>query len=135
MAQGWEPVEHGAVAVLRAANGGGYPYGNSLVVRGSGGSLLVDPSLAIADPAELPEVDAVVVSHAHEDHVVGLGGIDRPVHVHEADLAAVRSTDALLAGYGLPAQAAAEFAPDLAGKFRVAARPDATGVADGHVFD
>jgi glyoxylase-like metal-dependent hydrolase (beta-lactamase superfamily II) len=121
--------------VLRASNGGAYPYGNSVVVRGSGGSLLVDPSLALGGPDGLPEVDAVVVSHAHEDHVVGLGEIDRPVHVHEADLAAVRSTPALLAGYGLPPAVTEEFGRTLADEFRVAARPDATGVADGHVFD
>jgi glyoxylase-like metal-dependent hydrolase (beta-lactamase superfamily II) len=135
MARGWEAVDHGAVAVLRATNGGAYPYGNSLVVRGSGGSLLVDPSLALGDPADLPPVDQVVVSHAHEDHVVGLGGIDRPVHVHDADVAAVRSTEALLAGYGLPPEAARDFERSLATEFRVAARPDAVGVADGHVFD
>jgi glyoxylase-like metal-dependent hydrolase (beta-lactamase superfamily II) len=135
MAQGWEQVDHGAVGVLRAANGGAYPYGNSLVVRGSGGSLLVDPSLALGGPDELPAVDAVVVSHAHEDHVVGLGGIDRPVHVHEADLAGVRSTEALLAGYGLPPAATEDMQRSLLGEFRVASRPDARGVPDGHVFD
>jgi glyoxylase-like metal-dependent hydrolase (beta-lactamase superfamily II) len=131
---GWEMVPHGAVAVLRADNGGAYPYGNSLVVRGSGGSLLVDPSLAL-DPAELPAVDAVVVSHAHEDHVAGLGGIDRPVHVHDADLAAVRSTQVLLDGYGLPPEATLDLERTVLGEFRVASRPDATGMADGHVFD
>ncbi|WP_214400903.1 MBL fold metallo-hydrolase [Pseudonocardia lacus] len=135
MAQGWEQIDHGAVAVLRAANGGGYPYGNSLVVRGSGGSLLVDPSLALGGAEELPPVDAVVVSHAHEDHVVGLGEIDRPVHVHEADLAAVRSTRALLDGYGLPPAAAADMEQSLVAEFRVGSRPDALPVPDGHVFD
>ncbi|MCO1655452.1 MBL fold metallo-hydrolase [Pseudonocardia humida] len=135
MAQGWEQVEHGAVAVLRAANGGTYPYGNSLVVRGSGGTLLVDPSLALGGPDELPAVDAVVVSHAHEDHVVGLGEIDRPVHVHEADLAGIRSTRALVEGYGLPPALTEDLGRSLPTDFRVAARPDATGVADGHVFD
>jgi glyoxylase-like metal-dependent hydrolase (beta-lactamase superfamily II) len=135
MTQDWERVDHGAVAVLRAANGGAYPYGNSLVVHGSGGTLLVDPSLALGDPEQLPAVDAVLVSHAHEDHVVGLGGIERPVHAHEADLAAVRSTPVLLAGYGLPDAVTAEFERTVVQDFRIASRPDATGVADGHVFD
>jgi glyoxylase-like metal-dependent hydrolase (beta-lactamase superfamily II) len=131
MGQGWEPVEHGGVTVLRAAGGGAYPYGNSVLVRGSAGSLLVDPSLALD---EVPAADAVLVSHAHEDHVVGLGGIDRPVHVHQADLGAVRSTEALLAGYGLP-PAATQDMHGIVEEFRIAARPDATGVVDGHVFD
>jgi glyoxylase-like metal-dependent hydrolase (beta-lactamase superfamily II) len=132
MGQGWEPVEHGGVTVLRAAGGGAYPYGNTLLVRGSGGSLLVDPSLALDEP---PEADAVLVSHAHEDHVVGLGGIDRPVHVHDADLAAVRSTGALLASYGLPPEATRDMERSVLGEFRMASRPDAVGVPDGHVFD
>lgn len=127
-------VDHGAVAVLRAANGGAYPYGNSLLIRGSGGSLLVDPSLAL-DPGELPGVDAVVVSHAHEDHVAGLGEIDRPVHVHDADLAAICSTQTLLDGYGLPPEATRDLEHSIVGEFRLQARPDAVGFADGHVFD
>jgi glyoxylase-like metal-dependent hydrolase (beta-lactamase superfamily II) len=132
MGQGWEPVEHGGVTVLRAAGGGAYPYGNTLVVRGSAGSLLVDPSLALDEP---PEADAVLVSHAHEDHVVGLGGIDRPVHVHDADLVGIRSTEALLAGYGLPPEATQDMAHSIVEEFRIASRPDAVGVPDGHVFD
>jgi glyoxylase-like metal-dependent hydrolase (beta-lactamase superfamily II) len=132
MGQGWEPVEYGGVTVLRAADGGAYPYGNTLLVRGSAGSLLVDPSMALEEP---PEADAVLVSHAHEDHVVGLGGIDRPVHVHDADLVAVRSTEALLASYGLPPEATQEMERSIVGEFRMASRPDAIGVADGHVFD
>jgi glyoxylase-like metal-dependent hydrolase (beta-lactamase superfamily II) len=132
MGRGWEPVEHGGVTVLRAAGGGAYPYGNSVLVRGSAGSLLVDPSLALD---EVPDADAVLVSHAHEDHVVGLGAIAAPVHVHTADLDAVRSTDALLAGYGLPPEATADMVHSILDEFRVAARPDARGVPDGHVFD
>jgi glyoxylase-like metal-dependent hydrolase (beta-lactamase superfamily II) len=132
MGQGWEPVEHGGVTVLRATGGGAYPYGNTLVVRGSAGSLLVDPSLALDEP---PEADAVLVSHAHEDHVVGLGRIDRPVHVHGADLAGIRSTEVLLAGYGLPPEATQDMARSIVDEFRIASRPDAVGVPDGHVFD
>jgi hydroxyacylglutathione hydrolase len=136
MGRGWEPVEHGGVTVLRAAGGGAYPYGNTLLVRGSAGSLLVDPSLALVEAGEPPpEADAVLVSHAHEDHVVGLGEIDRPVHVHHADLAAVRSTGALLASYGLPPAATRDMERTVVGEFRMASRPDAAGVPDGHVFD
>lgn len=130
--RGWTPQEYGAVTVLKADNGGVYPYGNPLLVGGSAGTLLVDLSLALAQP---PAADAVFVSHAHEDHLVGVDGVPVPVHVHEADLAAVRSEEALLAGYGLPAPAAEEFGRTLAERFRVRSRPDAVGVADGHVFD
>ncbi|GAA4709700.1 MBL fold metallo-hydrolase [Pseudonocardia yuanmonensis] len=132
---GWTPEEYGQVTLLRAANGGGYPYGNSLLVRGSAGTLLVDPSLALVEEDDLPAADAVFVSHAHEDHVVAIDAFPAPVHVHSADLAAVRDTQVLLAGYGLPAEATAEFAESLTTDFRVRSRPDALGVPDGHRFD
>ncbi|GAA4546573.1 MBL fold metallo-hydrolase [Pseudonocardia xishanensis] len=131
---GWTPEDYGAVTVLRAANGGGYPYGNSLLVRGTAATLLVDPSLALVGGG-VPGADAVLVSHAHEDHLVGVAGLAAPVHVHEADAAAVRSSEVLLAGYGLPANAAAAFGETLAADFHVGSRPDAVGVPDGHVFD
>jgi glyoxylase-like metal-dependent hydrolase (beta-lactamase superfamily II) len=131
-AGGWTPQSYGAVTVLKADNGGVYPYGNSLLVRGSGGTLLVDLSLALTEP---PPADAVFVSHAHEDHLVGVDTLTAPVHVHEADLAAVRSQEALLAGYGLPGPAAEAFGRSLTEEFRVRSRPDAVGVPDGHVFD
>ncbi|MCE0763716.1 MBL fold metallo-hydrolase [Pseudonocardia kujensis] len=132
---GWTPEEYGQVTLLRAANGGGYPYGNSLLVRGSAGTLLVDPSLALIEQDALPEADAVVVSHAHEDHLVAIEAFDAPVHVHTADLPAVRDTQVLLAAYGLPAEATAELAESLTADFRLGSRPDAVGVPDGHRFD
>ncbi|MEO3859574.1 MBL fold metallo-hydrolase [Acrocarpospora sp. B8E8] len=131
---GWTPHDYGAVRVLKAANGGGYPYGNSLMVRGRAGTLLVDPSLALAEGG-VPGADAVLVSHAHEDHLAGIDLVAAPVHVHEADLAAVRSSEVLLAGYGLPEEAAAAFRETLASQFGVRGRPDAVGVPDGHRFD
>ncbi|NKQ51922.1 MBL fold metallo-hydrolase [Amycolatopsis sp. K13G38] len=132
---GWTPHDYGAVTLLRAADGGAYPNGNSLLIRGSAGTLLVDPALAVADSAPRLAVDAVFVSHAHEDHLVALDTFAAPVHVHEADLSAVRDIDVLLAGYGLPAPAAEEFGGRLVDEFRVRSRPDAVGVADGHRFD
>lgn len=133
-ADGCTPDAYGAVTVLRPPNGGYYPYGHSLVVTGTGGTLLVDPSLALAGTRP-PGVDAVVVSHAHEDHLVGLGRFGLPVHVHEADLAAVRSAETLLAGYGLPSAQAEAFRSSLHDDFLIESRPDARGVSDGHVFD
>jgi glyoxylase-like metal-dependent hydrolase (beta-lactamase superfamily II) len=130
---GWEPVDHGRVSLLRAANGGGYPYGNSLLVRGSGGTLLVDPSLALVDG--MPSADAAFVSHAHEDHLAAIADVDAPVHVHTADLASVRDLDVLMDGYGLPESETAAMAASLVEEFRLTARPDAVGVPDGHRFD
>src|SRR5690606_12818334 len=69
--------DHGAVGVLMPENGGRYPYGNSLLIRGSGETVLVDPSLAVGEqgPAGIEggeRVDAIVVSHGHEDHLAGV---------------------------------------------------------------
>ncbi|GAA4549741.1 MBL fold metallo-hydrolase [Pseudonocardia xishanensis] len=130
---GWTPVEYGRITLLRAANGGGYPYGNSLLLRGSAGTLLVDPSLALVEQA--PSADAVFVSHAHEDHLAGAGAFAGPLHVHTADLPAVQDLDVLVAGYGLPEAVTQTTAASLTAEFRLAARPDAVGVPDGHRFD
>ncbi|SFN64560.1 Metallo-beta-lactamase superfamily protein [Pseudonocardia ammonioxydans] len=133
--------DHGAVGVLMPENGGRYPYGNSLLIRGSGETVLVDPSLAVGEqgPAGIEggeRVDAIVVSHGHEDHLAGVHRYpDVPVYAHDADLAAVRSVDTLVEGYGLPADRTGEFRAELVRDFGLVDRPDATGLADGTRLD
>ncbi|OKH99127.1 MBL fold metallo-hydrolase [Streptomyces sp. CB02923] len=112
---------------------GAYPYGNSLLVRGTTASLVVDPSLSLVEGA--PPADLVLVNHAHEDHIAGLGSYEVPVHVHEGDLDALRSRDALVAGFGLPPDEAAAVDEELRDRFHVRGRPDAKGFGDGVVFD
>uniref|UniRef100_UPI0005261B71 MBL fold metallo-hydrolase n=1 Tax=Streptomyces bikiniensis TaxID=1896 RepID=UPI0005261B71 len=101
--------KYDGVSVLVGAEGGAYPYANSVLVHGTSETLLIDPSLSLVGAA--PPADAVLISHAHEDHVAGLGGYDVPVHVHDADLAPLRD------------------------RFHVRDRPDAAGFTDGTVFD
>ncbi|KUL55497.1 MBL fold metallo-hydrolase [Streptomyces sp. NRRL F-4489] len=126
-------VDYGEVSVLIGDRLGAYPYSNSLLVRGATASLVVDPSLSlIASP---PPADLVLVSHAHEDHIAGIGGYDIPVHVHRDDLPGLRSRAALVAGYGLPPEAEAELDRMLRDDFHVQERPDANGFEDGTVFD
>ncbi|MEU8529289.1 MBL fold metallo-hydrolase [Streptomyces sp. NPDC048629] len=132
-ATGCTTAEYGRVSVLFGAERGAYPYGNSLLVRGATASLVVDPSLSLVGAA--PPADLVLVSHAHEDHIAGLGGYDVPVHVHQGDLEALRSRDVLVAGFGLPAEAAEELDRTMRDRFHVQGRPDATGFEDGAVFD
>lgn len=133
MDTGYTTAEYGGVSVLVGAKRGAYPYNNSLLVRGTTASLVVDPSLSLLDAA--PPADVVLVSHAHEDHIAGLGNYDVPVHVHEGDLEALRSRAALVAGFGLPPDAVDEADAMLRDEFHVRGRPDATGFADGAVFD
>ncbi|MFE6686235.1 MBL fold metallo-hydrolase [Streptomyces sp. NPDC057743] len=130
---GYTTVEYGAVSVLVGANSGAYPYGNSLLVRGTDQILVVDPSLSLVGAA--PPADVVLVSHAHEDHVAGLGGYQVPVHVHERDLDGLRDRRALVAGYGLPSDVVDAFDESVRDEFHVQGRPDALGFADGTVFD
>jgi glyoxylase-like metal-dependent hydrolase (beta-lactamase superfamily II) len=62
----------GSVTVLFGERGGKYPQGNTLWVRGSEESLLIDPSLGLMPRrGNLPSVDRVLNSHCHEDHVAG----------------------------------------------------------------
>ncbi len=133
-APGYAAVEYGAVSVLLGAERGAYPYGNSLLVRGAEATLVIDPSLSLA-AAVPPPADVVLVSHAHEDHIAGLGGYGVPVHIHTADLDALRSREAMVAGFGLPPDAAAETDKELLDRFHVRGRPDATGFGEGAVFD
>jgi glyoxylase-like metal-dependent hydrolase (beta-lactamase superfamily II) len=130
---GYTTAEYGGVGVLVGPERGAYPYGNSLLVRGTAETLVVDPSLALVEDA--PAADAVLVSHAHEDHVAGLASYEVPVHVHAGDLQALRSREVMLSGYGLAPDAAEAFGRELRDHFHVRGRPDAVGFADGTVFD
>ncbi|MFZ3565960.1 MBL fold metallo-hydrolase [Streptomyces sp. BH097] len=130
---GYTPEEYGAVTVLVGARNGAYPYGNSLLVRGTDASLVVDPSLSLVDDA--PPADLVLVSHAHEDHIAGLGRYEVPVHVHHGDLDALRSRAALIAALGLPPDTVEAVDAQMRDEFHVAGRPDAQAFKDGTVFD
>src|SRR5262245_9679219 len=62
------------VSVLVGPGNGAYPSGNSLLVRGAGETLIIDPSVTVVERGGAPvPVDAVVNSHAHEDHVAANG--------------------------------------------------------------
>ncbi|WP_043262397.1 MBL fold metallo-hydrolase [Streptomyces sp. e14] len=124
---------YGGVTALVGTRRGAYPYANSLLVQGADATLVVDPSLSLT--AGAPPADLVLVSHAHEDHIAGLGRYDVPVHVHQGDLAALRSREVMVAAFGLPAEAADATDRMLRDEFHVTGRPDALGFTDGTVID
>ncbi|PVC76124.1 MBL fold metallo-hydrolase [Streptomyces sp. CS081A] len=130
---GYTEAEYGGVTVLVGAERGAYPYANSVLVRGTAETLVIDPSLSLVKSA--PPADLVLVSHAHEDHVAGLGRYDVPVHTHEKDLAALRSRAVMAAGYGFPPDATEQTEAMLRDQFHVRDRPDAAGFTDGTMFD
>lgn len=125
------------VSVLVGNKNGGYPSGNSLLIRGAGESILIDPSIDVVARGGAPvPIDAVVNSHSHEDHIAGNGFFaDARVHVHDDDLIGIQSMDGLMGVYGLTGQARAEFEKTVVDEFNFVPRPDATGFSDGHVFD
>jgi glyoxylase-like metal-dependent hydrolase (beta-lactamase superfamily II) len=62
------------VSVLVGDANGAYPSGNTLLVRGAGESVLIDPSVTVVARGGAPvPVDAVINSHSHEDHMAGNG--------------------------------------------------------------
>ena len=127
----------GRATALIGANGGKYPHGNSLLVEGSDGVALVDPSLSLVGRRGSPvTVDRVLVSHAHEDHLAGLHLFPHAsVHAHGDDLPGVQSLDGLLAVYGMPDDIAARWRVELCDEFHYVPRPDATALTDGDRID
>ncbi len=126
-----------SVSVLQGAMFGSYPSGNSVVVRGRAETVIIDPSVTVVAEGGAPvRVDAVINSHAHEDHLPGNGLFtDARVHIHEDDLAGARSLDGLLDVFGFDATTRAEQAVSFVEELHYAPRPDAEGFTDGHVFD
>ncbi|MFT4656255.1 MAG: glyoxylase-like metal-dependent hydrolase (beta-lactamase superfamily II) [Candidatus Aldehydirespiratoraceae bacterium] len=125
------------VSVLCGANKGGYPSGNSLVVRGASETIIIDPSIDVVSRGGAPvPVDAVVNSHCHEDHMAGNGFFaDAKIHVNTQDLPGVTSLDGLMEVYGLDGEARRDFETTVLNEFNYTPRPDANGFTDGHVFD
>jgi glyoxylase-like metal-dependent hydrolase (beta-lactamase superfamily II) len=124
------------VTVLVGPANGAYPSGNSLVVRGRGETVVIDPSVTVAERGVPHRVDAVINSHSHEDHLAGNGAFaSARVHIHHADLPGARSLDGLLDVYGLAGEPRAAFGRVVEDEFHYAPRPDAEGFHDGHVFD
>ena len=126
-----------SVSILQGPTPGGYPSGNSVLVRGSSESIVIDPSVDVVAMGGAPvHVDAVVNSHGHEDHMPGNGLFSEArVHIHEEDLPAAQSLDGLLDIFGFSDEVRAEQAISFAEEMHYSPRPDAQGFTDGHVFD
>lgn len=132
-----EDREIGPVTVLFGEGGGKYPDGNSLLVRGTRETAIVDPSLGVVARRErLPRVDRVVNSHCHEDHIAGNHlFLDVPWHVHAADAPGFRSLDDMMAIYGYSEPVSSQFRERVVADFHYVSRPDVTPFTDGDRFD
>jgi len=126
------------VSVLVGATNGTYPSGNSLLVKGTSESVVIDPSVDVVARGGVPvRIDAVLNSHSHEDHMPGNGFFSSArVHIHEADLPGARSLEGLMDVFGLqnPENRRA-FEEIVVEEFHFTPRPDAQGFSHGHVFD
>ena len=127
-------TEH--VSVLVGGDNGKYPTGNSLVIRGDGESVIIDPSIDVVSMGGAPvRVDAVINSHSHEDHMPGNGLFaESRVHIHHDDLPGAQSLEGLMDVYGLTGQARTDFAAQIIDEFHYEPRPDAEGFGDGHTW-
>jgi glyoxylase-like metal-dependent hydrolase (beta-lactamase superfamily II) len=127
----------GRSIALIGAQGGKYPSGNSLLVHGSEETVLIDPSISIVERGGTPHpVDRVLVSHAHEDHLAGVGTFpDAHVHAHTDDLLAIHSLAGLLEVYGMPSDIESQWAIEVERDFFYTPRADATEFVDGQTFD
>jgi glyoxylase-like metal-dependent hydrolase (beta-lactamase superfamily II) len=125
------------VSVLSGDANGAYPSGNTLLVRGAGENLLIDPSITVVAQGGAPvRVDAVLNSHSHEDHMAGNGVFPNArIHMHDHDVIGARSMDGLMEVYGFEGELREQFSKVVAEEFHYTPRPDAQGFTDGDVFD
>lgn len=122
--------------VLFGAETGKYPDGNSVIVRGSHSTLLIDPSLSVHSSSPAIEVDHVLLTHAHEDHMAGLSAVrSGSISVHDADLAALQSVDGLMQLYGIPPEGVSGMTALVVDRFHYRGWPEATGFGDGAVWE
>ncbi|MFT7220952.1 MAG: glyoxylase-like metal-dependent hydrolase (beta-lactamase superfamily II) [Candidatus Azotimanducaceae bacterium] len=93
----------GPVTVLFGFENGKYPYGNSLVVRGDNERVIIDPCLGVVTRKDvLPDVDFVLHSHAHEDHIAGTHLFENmPWWVHAEDAIGLSGIDGMMEIYGI----------------------------------
>ncbi len=125
------------VSVLVGANNGQYPSGNTLLVRGEGESIVIDPSIDVIERGGVPvAIDAVLNSHSHEDHMACNGFFkDARIHIHDDDLPGAKSIDGLMDVYGFEGTLRTQFQDTVLETFHYTPRDDALGFSDGHVFD
>lgn len=126
-----------STTMLSGAASGKYPDGNSVLVAGSEGVVLIDPSLTVHRRSGGPAaVDRILLSHAHEDHMSGISSVGAAaIHAHSGDLPCVHDIGALVDSYIMDDPGRQNWENTLVADFHLEGWPQATGFEDGDVFD
>ena len=131
-----EALDIGPLTILTGTERGKYPHGNSVLVEGTRETVLIDPSLTIAERGCPVEVDKVMLSHVHEDHIPGLSRLpNTPVYCHRLDAQGLQSLDGLMEIYGMPSDVEANFRLEVVEEFCYSPRPDVQTFIGGDKFD
>lgn len=131
----------GASRALLGEGNGRYPDANALLVEGSEASFLLDAPLGVLRrlrerPESLPSLDAVVVTHCHEDHIPALSALpDTRCLVHEDDAPGLQSMEGFLDVFGYPEPRRSEWRELVTDTFLFEPRPDAETFADGALWE
>lgn len=95
----------GPVRFLPGPNNGKYPYCHSVFIEGAG--ILIDPSSdrqRLEALRDTHDINAVWLSHWHEDHFMHLDLFDGvPLAMHAADAPFLENMETFLDGYGIEA--------------------------------
>jgi glyoxylase-like metal-dependent hydrolase (beta-lactamase superfamily II) len=136
-----EPLSHGAlqgvrigpVDVVFGEQGGKYPDGNHVTVRGTESRAGFDmPIVSREVPAAARACDIVVLGHVHEDHTAGLDLLPHvPVHVHAGDVDALRSLEGLARHYGYSEAVTHAVCRSAVERYHYRPRADALAYDDG----
>lgn len=127
----------GPLTILFGVENGKYPHGNSLLVKGTEKSVIIDPSLGVVERKDrLPEVDLIMLSHIHEDHVAGVHLFpNAPCVCHEADALGLRDLGGMMEIYGFEGEFRKEFEQTVLNEFHYVSRPEVETFVDGATFD
>jgi glyoxylase-like metal-dependent hydrolase (beta-lactamase superfamily II) len=134
-----EETRIGPARILFGENRGKYPDANCVLVEGADSRVLLDttPGLVARGRAAVGDVDRILLTHCHEDHLAGNFLFpEAEVWLHEADRPGIVSLEAMLdVIYGYTGARRDRFERLLIEQFHFVPRPDARAFRHGEIFD